>query len=114
MYLFLHYWLLSVYTLMFGTLDIHPVYRECLTLHGIWFLEMCNHGLEDCFLLSRGENDELGGLYQMSLSSGLFSSNAQFHCVRCLIEVLLKIVMILSSHQWGFVRVDTAYNLFSG
>lgn len=44
---------------MFGTLDIHPVNRECLTLHGIWFLEMCNHGLEDCFLLSRGENDEL-------------------------------------------------------
>lgn len=44
---------------MFGTSDIHPVDRPCLTLHARWFLEMCNHGLEDCFLLSRGENDEL-------------------------------------------------------
>lgn len=83
---------------MFGTSDIHPVDRPCLTLHAIWFLEMCNHGLEDCFLLSRGENDELvrgaRGLgwwwvvYQMSVSSGLLSSHVQFHCIRCLIEVL--------------------------
>lgn len=39
---------------------------------------------------------------------------AQFHCVRCLIEVLLEIVMILPSHQQGFVRADTAHNLFLG
>lgn len=45
---------------IFSTLDIHPVYRACLTLHGICFSEMCNHGLEDCFLLSRIENDEFG------------------------------------------------------
>lgn len=55
-----------------GTLDIHPVHRACLTLHGIWFLWKCNHGLEDCFLLSRSENDKLveGGrrMFQMSLS----------------------------------------------
>lgn len=44
---------------MIGTLDIHPVHRECLTLHGIWSLWKCNHGLEDCFLLSRSENDKL-------------------------------------------------------
>lgn len=44
---------------MIGTLDIHPVHRACLTLHGIWFLGKCNHGLEDCFLLSRRENDKL-------------------------------------------------------
>lgn len=75
-FFFLHYWLLSVYTLMFGTLDIHPVYRECLTLHGIWFLEMCNHGLEDCFLLSRGENDELvqggGGVSDVTFIRAVF------------------------------------------
>lgn len=56
----------------------------------------------------------VGKVYQMSVSSGLFSSHAQLHCAWCLIEALLEIVMILSFHQWGFVRVDTAYNLFSG
>lgn len=57
---------------MIGTLDIHPVHRACLTLHEIWFLEKCNHGLEDCFLLSRNENDKLvlgGKMFQMSVSS---------------------------------------------
>lgn len=57
---------------MIGTLDIHPVHRACLTLHGIWFLEKCNHGLEDCFLLSESENDKLvlgGKMFQMSVSS---------------------------------------------
>lgn len=77
---------------MIGTLDIHSVHRACLTLHEIWFLEKCNHGLEDCFLLSRSENDKLvlgGNVSDVSFIAGLFSTHAQFHCVRCLIEVLL-------------------------
>lgn len=87
----------------FGTQDIHPVRGSvsCLA-RGVCFLGMCNHMLQDCSLLSGGENDELAQvekIYQMSLSSGLFSSHAHFHCVRCLIEVLLNIVMILSHHQ---------------
>lgn len=45
--------------LMIGTLDIFPVHRACLTLHEIWFLEKCNHGLQCCFLLSRSEKDKL-------------------------------------------------------
>lgn len=56
---------------MIGTLDIHPVHRACLTLHGIWFLGKRNHGLEDCFLLSRVENDKLVQgvkIFQMSVS----------------------------------------------
>lgn len=56
---------------MIGTLDIHPVHRACLTLHEIWLLEKCNHGLEDCFLLSRSGNDKLaqgGEMFQTSVS----------------------------------------------
>ena len=50
----------------------------------------------------------------MSVSSaGLFCSHAQFHCVRHLIELLLKTV-IPSTHQQGFVSADAAYNLFAG
>lgn len=58
---------------------------------------------------SWGEN-----VSDVSFIAGLFCTRAQFLCVKCLIKVLLKIVMILPSHQKGFVRADTAYNLFSG
>lgn len=101
---------------MIGTLDIPPVHRACLTLHEILFPEKCNHGLEYCFLLSKSENDKLvrgGRIFQMSVSlQGYFAHELNLCSVS--IEVLLKIVMILHSHQKGFVRDHAAYNLSSG
>lgn len=110
----LHYYIHST----IGTLDKRPVRGACLTLRGIGSLWKCNHMLGDCFSIIQEWTWWIGAgkrnVSDVSFIAGLFSSHALFHCVRRLIEVLLKTAMILPSHQWGFVKADTAYNLLSG
>lgn len=35
---------------LIDTIDIHPVHKTCHALPEIWFLQKCNHWLEDCLL----------------------------------------------------------------
>lgn len=48
-----------------------------------------------------GEGAWGGTVSDVSVIAGLFCTQAHLLCVRCLIKELLKIVMILSSHQRG-------------